>query len=151
MFFPTSSPGQLFQQCLVAVVFGAASHLLFFIHGQCDREALRIIVRHGIVVYHGILGTASLAMQIARFGLILGSIRNLIISASYVAGLLASMMIYRLFVRPLRHSVGPLAARIATLCALDLGRAREERGELFENHRNFERVGESGVRMSCPS
>jgi hypothetical protein len=140
MDYPTLSPGSMFEQCLTAATFGIASHLLFFIRGQRDRQALSIII------YHGLLGTASLAIQMARSGVVLGCFQNLVISTSYFAGLVPSMVIYRLFFHPLRQFPGPLAAKVTNLFALHLnqnGKMHEGRAKLFEKHGDFVRVGES--------
>lgn len=128
----------LTSQCMCAAVFGISSHLLYYIRGRRDRQALSIII------YHILLGSASLGIQISNSNITSGFLRHVFVSASYLTALFASTTFYRLFFHRLRYYPGPLAAKITNLYAPFLnkdGKMHEERLRLFKEYGDFVRIG----------
>lgn len=90
------------QQCLAGASFGLLSHVLYFIRGYHDTNALPIFLTH-LLAYTGLIFFTS---SVSSASLIL---------SSYLAALFTSMTVYRVFFHPLRKFPGPFIAKITRL------------------------------------
>ena len=96
---------------LVASVTGILAHRIYFVHGERDLAAARIATCHfiaftSVLVTNWHFGGVALS-NAARdsFGL----------SIAYLTGLFASIIVFRLFLSPLRHIKGPLRLKLTKL------------------------------------
>ncbi|KAK4228689.1 Tryprostatin B 6-hydroxylase [Podospora fimiseda] len=127
----------LSRACMAAAVTGVLSHVLYFIRGFRDMQALGIIIGHSLA-YIGL--TAAIVIQTGIYG---GLVLSTTLFATYLISLFTSIVIYRLFFHPLRHFPGPLVAKITRLHAPWLARNGQwhiEQEKLFKKYGNIVRV-----------
>lgn len=97
----------------LAALFGSLFHILIARHGEIERYLLSLIFTF--------FSTNGLCFSFFRFYLsqsLLHSLRNATaLHAAFLAGLLASIVIYRLFFHPLRHFPGHWTAKVSRLYA----------------------------------
>jgi cytochrome P450 family 628 len=131
--------GELLPSCIVASLVGFLSHILYWIRGNHDPQAARIVGLHllaftvvcsQMVVVHGVLR-----------GILYGSAMNF----SYLVSLFTSMVIYRVCFHPLREFPGPIMAKITKLYGpiwqARNGKGHEEHFELVKKYGDFVRSG----------
>lgn len=114
---------------LAAAIAGILSHVLYFIRGYHDSQALRIFLIH--VLVYLVLCTTFIMQDGASGGLLASSS----VFATYLVFLFSSIVAYRVFFHPLRHFPGPLAAKISKLYALYAARNGQmhiEQNKLFK-------------------
>ncbi|EFW99477.1 3-hydroxyacyl-CoA dehydrogenase [Grosmannia clavigera kw1407] len=106
----------LLAQCLLSLLFGTLSHILYYRHGFRNKQSL------GILVYHLVLEVALATKLWLSHGFGRGSTMACAISTAYATGLFTSILIYRLLLHPLRSFPGPFAAKVSRLYWLYLQR-----------------------------
>ncbi|KAB5546803.1 cytochrome P450 [Coniochaeta sp. 2T2.1] len=95
--------------CGIVAIAGAATHLLFFIRGEHDRQAFEWVKRAAY-------GTGALSLVLlyaTNFNVIQALALTALFYPSYFAGLYTSIAVYRIFLHPLRNFPGPFWARLS--------------------------------------
>lgn len=90
---------------VVSALSGVTSHIVFFVHGELDRKAKQIF--SGLVLTPAAILTIFVTLGIP---LVEASITTATIWASFLAALTASILVYRVFLHPLRKFPGPVLA-----------------------------------------
>jgi cytochrome P450 family 628 len=96
---------------LVAAALGVLAHWGFFVHGEHDLRAFNIARLHLVAVVMIILVRSKLEETL--FPAVVG--QSMLLVGAYAATLLWSILIYRMFLTPLRHIDGPWAMRLSKL------------------------------------
>jgi len=128
------------QLCVLSGAVGLLSHILFFIRGHRDKQALRIIIAHALAF------VAVCTTSVSRVGLWWGMLTSWAAIASYVAALFASIVAYRVFFHRLSRFPGPLAAKITrfyTTYLAQRGPLHLEQAKLFDKYGDIVRIGAS--------
>lgn len=105
----TQLPERKALACVVVAGAGVATHLLYFIRGEHDRQAYQWVKRAGYGVVIFALGLLCMTGLDVPQALVFTSL----FAPSYFVGLYASIAIYRLFLHPLRGFPGPFWARLS--------------------------------------
>ncbi|KAJ4988541.1 cytochrome p450 [Stagonosporopsis vannaccii] len=94
----------------LAFGFGVASHVLLFSRGEWDRHSPKVLFAHIL------LNTAIFAAFILRSDWSLSKclMETYLVSFVVISGVVGSMLVYRLFLHPLRSFPGPLEARVSS-------------------------------------
>lgn len=127
------------RACVAAATTGVLAHVLYFIRGYHDSQALRIFVVH-VSVYTAICVRSISSQDGAAHGLFASSA----VFAAYLAALFTSMAVYRVFFHPLRRFPGPLAAKVSKFYALynaRNGQMHLEQNKLFNKYGSIVRIG----------
>jgi tryprostatin B 6-hydroxylase len=96
---------------ILAVCVGFCSHWTYFIHGERDLAAAKIARTHLLAFFVLLcLKWHYEALSVGRAGL-----ETALLSAFYASALFTSIIVYRLFLSPLRSIPGPLSMRISKL------------------------------------
>ena len=127
---------QLVLPSALAAGTGVLAHLIYFIRGY------RVPEITGIIWFHLINEAAIFIVSTSIWGLWIGLLFTLTISASYYTGLTSSIITYRVFFHPLKHFPGPLPAKIWKLSNVFIARH-------LEYHQNewIKRYGGSIIRV----
>lgn len=94
-----------------AVAAGLLAHLGYFVHGERDLQAANIARVH-------ILATAllpCLLYQLQGLSVTDAVCESLVLDTAYVVALFTSVIVYRIFLSPLRNVPGPPAMRVSKL------------------------------------
>lgn len=91
----------------VAVLAGIIAHWTYFIHGEHDLEAPNIARVHILLA----ILIAYLEWSLAQLPIWHAIYQSLAIDSAYLAGLMFSIIVFRLFLSPLRNIPGPLRLR----------------------------------------
>lgn len=133
----STAHGYFVQQCLAGVSVGVLSHVLYFIRGYHDTQALGIFVAHA----------ATYIALTVSFGLRPASI----IFSSYLISLFTSIGAYRIFFHPLRQFPGPVVAKITKFYGpytARNGQMHIEQNKLFKKSGDIVRIGNSNLTQS---
>lgn len=135
---------KMLRNNVLAAALGVLAHQVVFIHGEWHLRAPAVVIVHfliGIFIY-----TTEISKD-ERNGLFSATI----LVSVYLASLLSSISIYRLFFHPLRHFPGP---RLVALTKLwHVWKCRDSRGhhvldEWHKKYGTFVRTGEYGILSS---
>lgn len=127
------------RQCLVGAAAGFLSHVLYFIRGYHDTQALAIFVVHAVLL------VSMVATLAAESGLYSSLWRSSAIFASYLAALFTSIAIYRVFFHRLSRFPGPLAAKLTKFYGpytARNGQTHLEQNKLFKKYGDIVRIGQ---------
>jgi cytochrome P450 family 628 len=137
------------QVCLALGAVGITSHLMYFIHmGMTPLPVPRLVF--------SALAAPLVLPFIASFSLRIDPIQAVVTAwiwwSSYLIGLLASMVTYRLFFHPLRRFKGPFLSRISQFYHLSQIYPRVDHyrkiDELHREYGEFVRVGPNLLSVS---
>jgi len=117
------------NNCAVAAICGLLAHWLYFIHGEKDGKAFRIIIAH---LNCEVLLSAYLVRYLGISKAFLSF--NTVINLCYFGALFLSIVIYRLAFHRLRHFPGPLGAKITKGYGLWMARNVKFGEELCKLH-----------------
>ncbi|KAK3356649.1 cytochrome P450 [Lasiosphaeria hispida] len=126
------------RQCIAGAAFGLLSHILYFVRGYHDTQALGIFAGH-IMMY-----TALAAPLVAKKGVYAGGLTASAIFASYLVALFTSIGVYRVFFHRLSRFPGPLAAKLTKIYGpytARNGQMHIEQNKLFEKYGDIIRIG----------
>ncbi|PMD33323.1 cytochrome P450 [Hyaloscypha variabilis F] len=118
--------------CTVAAGCGLLAHLLYFIHGEKDGKALRIIIAHlnaEVLLSAYLIRYLGISKQYLSF--------NTAINLSYFGALFFSIVAYRLAFHRLRHFPGPLGAKLTKAYGLWMARNVKYIDELCKLHQTY--------------
>ena len=130
------------QSALLAAVAGLLAHIFYFVHGDRNQQVFHIIATH--IIAHILI----CARCVSVLGLIHGILGGTAISASYLAALTASIVVYRIFFHRLRKFPGPWEGRVSKLSAPWWNRdwaKHEVHADFHDVYGDFVRTGESGI------
>lgn len=129
---PLIGSGSLQRQCFLSAATGVLSHLLYFIHGFKDDEALKIVLSLGFV--QGILVTS----KVVQRGINLSTFISIAgIDLSFFTALFTSISIYRLFFHRLRAFPGPPVAKLTKLYGLYMSTTSHYTDSLVALHEKY--------------
>lgn len=135
------------QLCALAALTGAVAHALYFVRGYHDHYAL---VTGGS---HAAVGALLAVVAVVQCGLVSGLRLTVVLSACYLGALFASIAVYRLFLHPLAHFPGPVAARLTKLYGPWIarnGRMHWEHSRLIAEYGPIVRIGEKTPALPPP-
>lgn len=135
---------ELSLSCALAAAAGLLSHWLYFIHGNRNMEAFKI------VLFLTLAQALLLLKTISSEGLYYGIISYAAISGSYCLALFTSIGFYRLVLHPIRRFPGPFPARVTKLYTTWLNRDWKlhlRYLEMHEKYGDFVRVGKYGFKF----
>jgi cytochrome P450 family 628 len=98
-------------QVASAAAAGLVAHWGYFVHGELDLQAASIARVHLLAT----IVLPYLKCQIEELSARQAVWESFILDGVYVAALLTSIVVYRLFLSPLRNVPGPVAMRISKL------------------------------------
>jgi hypothetical protein len=130
--------------CALFGAIGLLSHILFFMHGHRDQQALRIIIGH-ILAF-----TASYALSASKIGIWSGILASSAAIASYLVALFTSIVVYRVFFHRLSRFPGPLGAKITRFYGTFLaqsGPVHLEQNKVLEEYGDIVRIGASLISL----
>jgi cytochrome P450 family 628 len=133
-------PASLPLHCALAVLCGLLSHWLYFIHGEKDGKAFRIIVAYlncEIILSAYLLRYLGFSSAYWLF--------STAINLSYFGALLFSIATYRLAFHRLRHFPGPFGAKITKGYGLWMARNVKYIEELYNLHNIYGDVVRTGL------
>jgi hypothetical protein len=122
----------LLLECLAAAVMGISSHLLYFIHGIRDMQAIPIVLFFSLVqlILTGLL--------LSVHGITLEALAHLTsIDIAYISALSSSIVIYRLAFHRTRHIPGPFWAKISKTYGLWMARNTHYTDSLQALHKQY--------------
>ncbi|KXH31815.1 L-ornithine-N5-monooxygenase [Colletotrichum simmondsii] len=128
--------------CALAAGAGLLAHWGYFIRGHRSMEVFNILVVHGVALM------LLFIKSITSLGFAKGTTAHLAISSSYFAGLVTSIVVYRLVFHPLRRFPGPVPAKMMKPYIMWLNRdwkLHEKYLEMHDNHGDFVRVGPNDI------
>jgi cytochrome P450 len=133
----------------LAFAFGVASHVVYFHQGEHHFHAVRYLNAFLLSLVGGVIG---LYKGVGfPFGTALGATLSVVFST--IAGIFASLLVYRLFLNPLNRFPGPFAARVsslswsARLTGLD---AYKQLKDLHDKHGKYVRIGSHDLSIVEP-
>jgi hypothetical protein len=106
-----SYPGMENQIYVVAFLTGIFLHAVIFSRYEWDRHTPSIVLS----TYAFYATTLALLSIVGGFSFGQFFVKALILGVAFLVGLCGSMVIYRLFLHPLKSIPGPLAARVTSL------------------------------------
>lgn len=122
--------------CLLAATVGFLSHILYFIRGY------RVPQTVGIIFTFCACGVILSVLSILTNGLLDGLLVFSVVSGSYIATLSASIVIYRLFLHPLRAFPGPLPAKISKIYNIAIAQhMHEHQNSWVKQYGDIVRIG----------
>lgn len=98
-------------ETITAVLTALAAHWGYFVHGELDLQAASIARVHFLAA----LLLPCLKYQVQALSMTEAVWKSFILDTVYMITLFTSIIIYRVFVSPLRNVPGPLAMRISKL------------------------------------
>ncbi|KAI9645797.1 hypothetical protein NHQ30_005231 [Ciborinia camelliae] len=136
---------------LLASIFGIASHLGYFIHGEHHMQSLQWLLT---ILFSPLL----LFVTILKFNITPSYASALqltaIIAASFFTSLTSSILVYRIFFHPLRHFPGPFEAKVSKIFhALRLLKTSDnylQAHRLHEEYGDIVRVGPNELTIIKP-
>jgi cytochrome P450 family 628 len=126
--------------CTVAALCGLLSHWLYFIHGEKDGKAFRIIIAYlncELILFAYLIRYCGFSKAVWIF--------NVSINVCYFSTLFFSIVTYRLAFHQLRHFPGPLGAKITKGYALWMARNAKYVDELCYLHQVYGDVVRTGM------
>ncbi|KAK0710627.1 cytochrome P450 [Lasiosphaeris hirsuta] len=124
-------------QCIAGATVGLLSHILYFIRGYHDTQALGIFASH-VVAYTALAGPL-----VAEKGIYTGGLTASAIFTSYLVALFTSIGVYRVFFHRLSRFPGPLAAKLTKFYGpytARNGQMHLEQNKLFEKYGDIVRI-----------
>ncbi|KAH8883039.1 cytochrome P450 [Thozetella sp. PMI_491] len=130
--------GDITRLCVVSGATGLLAHVLYFVRGTHNKQALGIASVHllaAVLLYGGFLKS---------HGIVAGSFLASAASFSYLAVLFASIAVYRLWFHPLAQFPGPLAAKLTKFYGIWISRNEEmhlEHTRICDKYGDMARIG----------
>jgi tryprostatin B 6-hydroxylase len=137
------------QEYGTAAMIGIASYVVYFNRGEHHQYAARYLIIFAGLVSAGV--AFSVLVREKPFNQAVADVFGL--AASYLAGLYASLVLYRILLHPLRRFPGPFGARMSAFwLSTQLGNSDAYRQvqRLHEQYGPYVRVGPADLSISHP-
>ncbi|KAG3183374.1 hypothetical protein PC129_g25339 [Phytophthora cactorum] len=125
-------------QCLTAGIFVLLAHGLYFIHWADDRNAVKVLLVHLLVLI------LIMPLEVVSWGAGKGLQVSALVFATYLTTLFTSIVVYRLFFHQLQRFPGPFWARVTKGYGTYVnrnGKMHEEYDRLLHEYGPFVRIG----------
>ena len=123
-----------------AAAAGVLSHVLYFNKGEHHMWGIRYLITFATVF----LGSIIALVQLSGWPVLAAISTTAIISSTYLAGLLTSLLVYRIWLSPLNKFPGPFGAKISGLWMTVHGRNSDlylKNTELHKKYGKYVRIG----------